>query len=53
MPSVSKVNDIYFRKFLTTHLDNKFNAKDIYDMVKTINPANNRYKMKSETNPKS
>lgn len=53
MTSVSKVNDIYFRKFLTTHLDNKFDAKDIYDMVRTINPANNRYKMKSETNPKN
>lgn len=45
---LSKINDRFYRKFLMNHLDNKFDIEDLYDVVSTLNPANNNYKIKSE-----
>ena len=45
--SVSKVNDAYYRKFIINHLDNKFSIEDLYDVVATLNPANDLYRIKS------
>lgn len=41
-------NTINFREFLIDHLDNNYDAKDLYKMINTLNPANNRFKIKSE-----
>jgi hypothetical protein len=47
--TVSKVNDRFYRKFLIDHLDNKFTDEDMYDVVASLNPANNKYKIQTES----
>ncbi len=53
MPAISTVNDIYFRKFLETQLENKFDAKDMLNVIQTLNPTNERYRCKTNATPKN
>lgn len=46
--AVSKVNDSFYRAFLIDHLENQFQIEDLYDVVTTLNPANEKYKVVSK-----